>query len=79
VLIALVDAAIALLAQGINLYVHCQMGISRSTYFNTALYMRLGMTLKEAVAHIKKHRSVAWPNWGFYDHLQKLEPRLHDR
>jgi hypothetical protein len=70
--LALVDSCISYLKQGFNLYVHCRMGMSRSTYLTAGIYVRLGMTMKEAITYIGSQRKDAYPNWGFLDHLTHL-------
>ena len=72
VFLALIEAGYAMLSRGINLYVHCQQGISRSSYYTVGLYMRMGMSFQEAIRHVASRRKGAFPNWGFYDHLARL-------
>ena len=51
VLIGLVDACIAYLRAGVNLYIHCRYGQSRATYLTTAILMRLkSWSVDEAVS-----------------------------
>ena len=71
-----VEAGACFLQNGINLYVHCMAGVSRSTYYTVALYMRLGMEFGEAMRHVASRRKVAWPNNGFHKHLTELEGML---
>lgn len=73
VYLGLVDACLSYLRNGVNLYIHCRMGISRSTYVSAGIYARLGMSVKEALGLIKNRRREAFPNWGFYDQLMRLE------
>jgi protein-tyrosine phosphatase len=72
VYLALVDSCISYLKQGINLYVHCRMGFSRSSYLTAGIYIRHGLTLKQATRHISTRRKTAFPNNGFYEHLLHL-------
>jgi predicted protein tyrosine phosphatase len=70
--LALVDSCIGYLKQGFNLYVHCRMGMSRSTYLTAGIYIRHGLSLKQATNHIYHRRKMAAPNNGFYEHLIHL-------
>jgi predicted protein tyrosine phosphatase len=70
--LALVGSCINYLEQGFNLYIHCRMGFSRSSYLTAGIYIRHGMTLKEATRHIETRRKSAFPNNGFYEHLIHL-------
>jgi hypothetical protein len=77
ILIALADAAIAFVRRGVNLYVHCGAGISRSSYADIAIHMRLfKVPYGEAFAMIAKQRPQIAPNPGFIAQLKKLEPTL---
>lgn len=74
ILIAFVDACIALLKNGVNLYVHCGAGISRSTYIDCAIHMRgMGIGFDEAIEHIRFRRPQAAPNPSFCDQLKRIE------
>jgi len=73
VYLGLVDACCGYLRNGINLYVHCRMGLSRSTYLTAGIHTRLGMSLTEALKMIGQRRKEAFPNWGFFDQLHRLE------
>lgn len=77
VFLSLVDACIAFLKNGINLYIHCGQGVSRSSYLDIGLHMRmLRIPYDEAFSLIKKKRSVIDPNSGFEKHLRSLEKEL---
>jgi hypothetical protein len=77
VYLGLIDACCGYLRNGVNLYVHCRMGISRSTYVTAGIYMRLlNLSLKEALQKIQGRRQRAELNWGFEQHLQILEGKL---
>lgn len=54
--------------------VHCQAGISRSASVTIAyLVMHRGMTLLDAALLVRRRRSVAYPNAGFWHHLRWIE------
>jgi hypothetical protein len=75
ILRGLVDAGIAFLSQGINLYVHCAAGVSRSSYYDIALHcqaMSTGYT--KAYQYIKKQRPIIEPNPSFVAQLRRLYP-----
>jgi predicted protein tyrosine phosphatase len=75
--IALVDAAIAILKKGINLYVHCAAGVSRASYFDIGLHMRAEkISFDQAFNLVHSARPVANPNAGFVQHLKRLEAQL---
>lgn len=77
VLIAQAAANIALLAAGMNLYIHCAAGVSRSTYMDCATLM-LGKKISydAALALIRTTRPQVQPNSGFEAQLRRLEPRM---
>lgn len=76
-LVADVDAGIAFLRQGFNLYVHCQAGHSRGPYYVIALRMRaLGESYDQAYQAVHTKRPVAIPNRGFVLSLQNLQSTL---
>lgn len=79
--LALVDSCISFLGGGCNLYIHCRLGHSRSTYLTAGIYMKLkGWSLDQTLKYIESRRKDAYPNWGFYDHLKvlELEGRFND-
>lgn len=77
VLVAFANAVTSLLASGMNVYIHCAAGLSRSTYIHAAVRMRaLSVTRDEAFAQIARYRPQINPNQGFRDHLLRLQPRL---
>lgn len=75
--IASIEAGIDFLSRGINLYVRCLAGVSRSSYYNAGLHMRaMKIDLDASLEYIKRTRPSACPNAGFYAHLKHLEQRL---
>ncbi|KAJ4834374.1 Dual specificity protein phosphatase 1 [Turnera subulata] len=57
--------------------VHCFVGRSRSVTIIVAYLMKThGMTLTQALAHVKSKRPQASPNSGFISQLQQLENSL---
>lgn len=75
--LGLVDACCGYLRNGVNLYIHCRMGISRSTYLSAGIYMRLlNLPAKQAIRRVSDRRIEAYPNSGFREHLDALEERL---
>lgn len=77
VLLGLVEAAAGWLNYG-NIYVHCAAGVSRASYFDIALHMKLNnWTFDQAYSEIKSQRPVANPNDGFKAQLQRLSPGLN--
>jgi predicted protein tyrosine phosphatase len=74
---ALIDMAVAWLHRPGNLYIHCAAGVSRASYFDIGLHMRLlHLPYDGAYSLVKTHRPVASPNSGFIAHLRHLEARL---
>lgn len=60
-----------------SLFVHCQMGKSRSVSFIIAYLMKFQkMKLDEAYLYVKKLRRVAFPNIGFMRELKEFEKQL---
>jgi predicted protein tyrosine phosphatase len=75
VLRGLAGTAAAWLQAGGNVYVHCAAGVSRATYFDTALHCTvLGISANDALARIRAQRPVINPNSGFLAQLQRLWP-----
>jgi hypothetical protein len=73
----LVRSAACILKSGMNLYIHCAAGISRSSYFTTAMLMHmLNIEFDRALEILRASRPVADPNSGFTQHLKDLEPHL---
>ncbi len=73
-----VAGIIAYLSNGINVLIHCQAGISRSTYVTTGVLTAIhGWQIWEATSYIASRRDGAGPNNGFFAHLKELEERLH--
>lgn len=57
--------------------VHCQAGVSRSSYLVLALLMaRWGSSYPEALAWLRARRPEASPNSGFSAQLERLAPVL---
>jgi protein-tyrosine phosphatase len=60
-----------------NLFVHCQMGKSRSVSFIIAYLMKYEkMKLDAAYLYVKKLRRIAFPNIGFMRQLKEYEKHL---
>lgn len=77
VLRGIADAAIAWMADGGNIYVHCAGGISRASYADCAIHQRaMGWDFATALAYVRKGRPVANPNPGFAEQLTRLGPWL---
>ena len=65
------------LKEGRGIFVHCHMGISRSTTMLIAYYMKCrGMTLQHAIQRIQSSRSFSLPNIGFIKQLVLYEKEL---
>lgn len=65
------------LDSGGKVFVHCQMGISRSASLIIAFLMKdRKMTLKQAKAFVEKKRDIINPNSGFLKQLKKWEDHL---
>lgn len=65
------------LSKGGNVFVHCQMGISRSTTLVAAYLMKKrGMGAKQAIAYIEARRPIVNPNSGFRRQLTQWEQHL---
>ncbi|ANM64884.1 Dual specificity phosphatase catalytic domain [Arabidopsis suecica] len=63
--------------QGGSVLVHCFVGKSRSVTIVVAYLMKKhGMTLAQALQHVKSKRPVASPNAGFIRQLQDLEKSM---
>lgn len=76
-LLAFVKAGIALLENGMNLYIHCGAGVSRSSYYDIALHMiALKKDYDQAFQYIKERRDVAAPNPGFEAQLRRIGASL---
>lgn len=55
-----------------NVFVHCQMGISRSSSLVIAFLMReYGMPFEKAHLHTKSKRPIIEPNEGFVNDLMR--------
>ena len=63
--------------QGGCVLVHCYAGVSRSaTIVIGYLMQEHGMSLKEAIKHVKKIRNFIHPNEGFYRQLLQFQKEL---
>ncbi|KAJ4722372.1 putative Dual specificity protein phosphatase [Melia azedarach] len=63
--------------QGVGVLIHCLAGKSRSVTIVAAYLMKKhGMSLSQALEHVKTKRSQAAPNSGFISQLQELEKSL---
>ncbi|CAH8261563.1 unnamed protein product [Arabidopsis lyrata] len=66
--------------QGGSVLVHCFVGKSRSVTIVVAYLMKKhGMTLSQALQHVKSKRPVASPNAGFIRQLQDLEKSMQGK
>ncbi|KAM6997198.1 uncharacterized protein LKV04_005922 [Tautogolabrus adspersus] len=66
----------AALAMGGRVFVHCLMGVSRSSTLVLAFLMIVeGLRLQEAVAAVRPHRDIC-PNPGFLQQLRSLDMSL---
>ncbi|CAA7012968.1 unnamed protein product [Microthlaspi erraticum] len=66
--------------QGGSVLVHCFVGKSRSVTIVVAYLMKKhGMTLNQALEHVKSKRPVASPNAGFIRQLQDLDKSLQGK
>lgn len=78
-LLAMTDAVIGFLRNGVNVIIHCVEGKSRSSYLDCAVHMRaMNVSYDEALALIKKQHPIAQPNSGFEAQLRDLEPVLRN-
>jgi protein-tyrosine phosphatase len=60
-----------------KLFVHCEVGVSRSASLVTAWLMKTkGMSFFDAVSHVRSKRAQVLPNIGFASQLQRLEHEL---
>lgn len=60
--------------QGRNVLVFCQMGISRSASVCIAYFIKYrSMTFTQSVQHVKRKRSIIYPNTGFVQQLKASE------
>ncbi|KAL1198500.1 Dual specificity protein phosphatase 1 [Cardamine amara subsp. amara] len=66
--------------QGGSVLVHCFVGKSRSVTIVVAYLMKKhGMSLNQALQHVKSKRPVANPNAGFIKQLQDLEKSMQGK
>nr|XP_028951475.1 dual specificity protein phosphatase 1-like [Malus domestica] len=64
---------------GGGVLVHCFVGRSRSVTIIVAYLMKKhGMSISQALEHVKSRRPQASPNAGFISQLQSLERSLSD-
>ena len=60
-----------------NLFVHCQMGKSRSVSFIIAYLMKfMKMKFDDAYLYVKRIRKMAFPNIGFMRELKEFEKQI---
>ena len=60
--------------KGVNILIHCQMGISRSTSCLIAYFVKsLGYKVMNALRFIKRKRKQVMPNYGFLEQLVQYE------
>uniref|UniRef100_A0A8C6PM40 Dual specificity protein phosphatase n=1 Tax=Nothobranchius furzeri TaxID=105023 RepID=A0A8C6PM40_NOTFU len=60
-----------------NVFVHCAMGLSRSSTLVLAyLMIHENMTLADAITTVSANRNVS-PNEGFLEQLRRLDRKLH--
>ena len=72
-----VEADIAWLSRGKPLLRHCGAGVSRASYGNLPLIMRVRhLGYDDALALLRTVRPQAQPNQGFEAHLRRLESQL---
>ena len=63
-----------------KLFVHCEVGVSRSAALAIALLMKTeGMSFFDAFIRVRSKRIRVLPNIGFASQLQRLEHELHPR
>eukprot|EP00746_Dinoflagellata_sp_MGD_P000816 gnl/MRDRNA2_/MRDRNA2_101494_c0_seq1.p1 gnl/MRDRNA2_/MRDRNA2_101494_c0~~gnl/MRDRNA2_/MRDRNA2_101494_c0_seq1.p1 ORF type:complete len:290 (+),score=49.57 gnl/MRDRNA2_/MRDRNA2_101494_c0_seq1:134-1003(+) len=71
---ALIDAE---LVKGHSVLVHCMMGVSRSASVVTSYVMKkLQLDTDQALRLVRESRSMANPNYGFYQVLKDFERKL---
>ena len=59
--------------KGVNILIHCQMGISRSTYCVIAYFVKsLGYKVMNALRFIKRKRKQFMPNYGFFRTISSI-------
>jgi predicted protein tyrosine phosphatase len=74
---AATETVVAYLERGVNVYIHCAWGLSRSSYLTLAVLMRVtGQTLADCLTLLRSQRPAANPNSGFLAHLAAVEDRL---
>ena len=62
--------------KGVNILIHCQMGISRSTSCLIAYFVKaLGYKVMNALRFIKRKRKQVMPNYGFLKQLVQYEKK----
>eukprot|EP00941_MAST-03F_sp_MAST-3F-sp1_P001450 g1450.t1 len=62
-----------------TVFVHCSMGISRSTTIIIAYLLHIGMSLKQSFHFVSEKRPVIRPNCGFMRKLIDLEKKLYGK
>ena len=75
ILHTLVDAVVRLMQLGHKVLVHCHRGKSRSGLLNALVVMKvLGISGRDAVEFVRRHRPGALGNPVFTEYLQALPP-----
>lgn len=65
---------------GRKILVHCHAGISRSATLLTSYIMKkYNMNVHDAIAYIRKNRSIIHPNSGFVNQLAALERKMRSQ
>lgn len=77
VYVGIITAIVNFLRNGMNVYVHCTAGVSRSSYVTMGVLMAaLALSADDALAYLRKYHPLARPNDGFMEHLRHLGPSL---
>jgi hypothetical protein len=77
--LTLLDRVRTLLRSGVNVYVHCLAGWSRSSYVTVGLFMvERDLSYDDALARVRQRHAMARPNPHFEAHLRRIEPRLRN-
>ena len=62
-----------------NMVVHCAAGIGRAGTTATAILMMLGMSMHEAMTHVRAHRPMAGPETGRQEEfIRQLDEYLRE-
>lgn len=77
--IEFVEHVTALVRDKGNMVVHCAAGIGRAGTTATAILMMLGMSMHEAMAHVRAHRPMAGPETGRQEEfIRQLDEYLRE-